>query len=37
MIEITLEGVEVDEKGWRVDLVDRRARLSGRGLEHEAA
>jgi hypothetical protein len=37
VVEITFEGVEVEEKGGRVDLVDRRARLGGRRLEHEAA
>ena len=36
-VEIALEGVEVDEKGGRVDFIDRRAGLGGRGLEHEAA
>ena len=34
-VEIALEGVEVDEKGGRVDLVDWRARLGGRRLKHE--
>ena len=36
-VEIFLERVEVDEKGGRVDLVDRSARLGGRRLKHGAA
>jgi hypothetical protein len=34
-VKIPLEGVEVDEKGGRVNLVDWRARLGGRRLKHE--
>ena len=36
-VEIFLKGVEVDEKGGRVDLVDRCAPLGGRRLKHGAA
>ena len=36
-VEIFLEGVEVDEKRGRVDLIDWGARLGGRRLKHGAA
>ena len=36
VVEIMLEGVEVDDEGGRVDLVDRRAGLGGRRLNHGA-
>jgi hypothetical protein len=37
VVEIALKGVEVDEKGGRVDLVDRGARFGGRRLKHDCA
>jgi hypothetical protein len=36
-VEIFLKRVEVDEKGGRVDLIDRGARLGGKRLKHGAA